>query len=528
MTASMEDLVRYCVQEIAHDGDLGSTLSRVGSFMNEYYTRNPPPDEQQRSTFQALFEELRKQPHIQIGLAPTATTEVIIGQPEKKPEKKKTTGKRSSIQTVEPVTPDPDVMELGETGIPAKSPADGLELVPDVDAVPAMDLVGNYGERLRIAVDPEFSSLTLTRIADRTIPRTNPRLYTCLQFIARSRGNGLSADAVAAATGYDLKICYHHIRHLAAMDLIQKLRKNDFTRVDFCVHRDYLHLVPDDWTYSPRTTRDSQQGTSARGSVADDAEFESGSERLDPTHEATPRLLRERVVALLKAGQDTALPYTQLFAAAGYKSDQGSQDWDFFCATVEDMVRDGELVKSLKKAAAGAPVLCVRLPGDQPPDPVAARMQPTRMRPRKSINNGSTTIDDDDSSVDIAPPVSTSMKRGAEDGPTGEPPLKRKRGRPRKDEVEARAATQPTPDPKSAKKDDSHARDASPPWATKRKAGPRPPSPAYVPKRIPTPPWAELDRPGRPQTPPPPPPPKHTPASLAKLDPVCDASVMLP
>lgn len=135
--------------------------------MNEFYTRNPPPDEQQRSTFQALFEELRKQPHIQIGLAPTATTEVIIGQPEKKPEKKKPTSKRLSIQTVEPATPDPDVMELGETGIPAKSPADGLELVPDVDAVPAMDLVGNYGERLRIAVDPEFSSLTLTRIADR-------------------------------------------------------------------------------------------------------------------------------------------------------------------------------------------------------------------------------------------------------------------------------------------------------------------------------------------------------------------------
>lgn len=25
MTASMEDLVRYCVQEIAHDGDLGKS-----------------------------------------------------------------------------------------------------------------------------------------------------------------------------------------------------------------------------------------------------------------------------------------------------------------------------------------------------------------------------------------------------------------------------------------------------------------------------------------------------------------------
>lgn len=125
----------------------------------------------------------------------------------------------------------------------------------------------------------------------------------------------------------------------------------------------------------------------------------------------------------------------------GYVKSNDGADWDFFCATVEDMVRDGEVVKSLKKAAAGAPVLCVRLPSDETPDPVAARMQPTRMRPRRSVNNGNTTIDDDDSGMDISVPhSSTSMKRPADEAAGGEPPLKRKRGRPRKEEVEARAA----------------------------------------------------------------------------------------
>lgn len=95
-----------------------------------------------------------------------------------------------------------------------------------------------------------------------------------------------------------------------------KVRKNDFSRVDFCIHRDFKDIIPADWMLRTGKEKDEkQQGASARGSVADDVEFESGSERLDPKHEASPRLLRERVFAVFAESSETSIPYTQLFAA---------------------------------------------------------------------------------------------------------------------------------------------------------------------------------------------------------------------
>ncbi|EJD41676.1 hypothetical protein AURDEDRAFT_153172 [Auricularia subglabra TFB-10046 SS5] len=268
-----------------------------------------------------------------------------------------------------------------------------------------------------------------------------------------------------------------------------------------------------------------------RDSGADDADMESGSERLDPKDQASPALLRERVISVLKEAAG-AIPYTQLFAAAvrpcvmppahladtsqGYSKASvrfaDGSDWEFFCAIVEEMVADGSLVKALKKANGGAPVLCVRLPNDDPPDPVAASMKPSRMRPRKSTQNGAHNVDDDGESGAEGP--STVAKRPADDAPNGEPPLKRKRGRPRKEEVEARAAAAAA-EGKLSKRDEP--REPTPPWAAKRKAGVRLPSPPWVPKRIPTPPWTEGDKPGRPVTPPPPE--MLNPTTLGKIEP---------
>lgn len=183
---------RFARNEYSRSPLPGSTLTRVGSFMNEFYTRSPPPTDEERSTFQALFEVLRKEPHIVIGLAASANAEVVIGHPERI-AKKPTQGKKPSSQYTLAgpdhatanggvATPEAET-EMDDAATPSKQitppglarpAAEGLQLIPDAATIPSMDLVSTFGEKLRIAVDPEFACYTLTGMPNR-VHHLSPR-----------------------------------------------------------------------------------------------------------------------------------------------------------------------------------------------------------------------------------------------------------------------------------------------------------------------------------------------------------------
>lgn len=116
--------------------------------------------------------------------------------------------------------------------------ASTLDVVPDATEASLQDLKTQYGDGLRIAVDPDTSFAAITgshlRVRQPIFPRfdhTNsytvkpsklsPMVYTALQFITRGREQGISVVDLGKKTKYDQKTCFYLVKQLIDLDLMQ-------------------------------------------------------------------------------------------------------------------------------------------------------------------------------------------------------------------------------------------------------------------------------------------------------------------
>ncbi|KAH7102207.1 hypothetical protein BKA62DRAFT_700617 [Auriculariales sp. MPI-PUGE-AT-0066] len=495
----MEKVALYCFKEIAHDGDLGSSFPRLIAFLNNYYTINPPASDHDRLAPAPVFDTLRKMPRIVVGLAPEADIEVAINPEDTKAEEKRRARRTSEIQP----------LPLGGPGGPT-SPSrsrigrwNAVTLEPLIENARTQEvsmLLTLYGDRLRIAVDPELAALTLTGQNSRHMPQSNSRMWTVLQFIARARVEGLTSDALAKLTNFDHKVVYAKIRQGIAMNLIFKVNKSGAKRGDHTIHKDYRNQVPDTWIVrNPEDDDLPGPSGSARNSVGAEEEDEIKPVIMDTSNPSAPKTVRavvDHIFSVLTKNHPKTITYVQLFSSVFPTATEA--EWSLFCQTAEQMAKDQKILKQLQQVDGGNQRLFVSLPNGQPADPIALATQPPKSCPvlKPTAAPAATT---GAPKAFVFRESTYPRKRPADHPPLGETVSKRLRplNVPPGHIVPLGVLTNGVAQPKPKE------RQSTPPWAIERKNGTRLPSPDWVPKRPPTPPWQKIS-PALPRKPVPP------------------------
>lgn len=330
----MEDLLRYCVHELAFDGDLGCNIDRLKVLVRSYYEGLQPSFVQNLDdAFLAfIWRLLRQQPSIQIKLIKETSLEVYIAPQKSKKAKA-----------------DKDTSE--------STPDTGTELIEEAKTLSLNELLQTYGNGLRIAVDPEtcFRALTGSHIRQ---PKLTPMVYTALQLISRYREEGLSVVDLGKKTGYDQKTCFYLVKQLLSMDYIVKLAKGGSGGGNFCIHKSF-YLRSSFWQGIRDETTEinqDQEGAKQHGGLFAE---------MDSRHLASPELIKSRITKLLKMSENGLHYYHNLLVTIGF-SKPAKKDRRFFINRVRDLIKEKVIEKVLvpRKGKQSSKALCIRLVED--------------------------------------------------------------------------------------------------------------------------------------------------------------------
>ncbi|KAG1841331.1 hypothetical protein DFJ58DRAFT_845058 [Suillus subalutaceus] len=168
----MDELVHHCLRELSFDGDLGCNVSRLRDFIVGFYSHDATHPQVVDDAFCAfVWSIVVQQPTVRVGTVPVGVSSEVYIAPQ-------TSAKR-------------------------KAAAKGEE----------------YGEDLRIAVDPETSFAAITGSHIRS-SKLSPMVYSALQLITRGREEGITTVELGRKTKYDQKTCFYVIKQLLELDLM--------------------------------------------------------------------------------------------------------------------------------------------------------------------------------------------------------------------------------------------------------------------------------------------------------------------
>jgi oxalate---CoA ligase len=119
----------------------GCSVSRLSTFVKEFYSSQATYPQNVDEAFCAfVWSLIVQQPNIRVGLVPEGVTSEVWIAPQVSAKRK--------------------ANERGETHVQTQPPE--LEIVPDATIRPMGDLQAEYGEKLRIACDPESTYAAIT------------------------------------------------------------------------------------------------------------------------------------------------------------------------------------------------------------------------------------------------------------------------------------------------------------------------------------------------------------------------------
>ncbi|PIL30968.1 transcription factor [Ganoderma sinense ZZ0214-1] len=224
----MDDLVRHCLRELSFDGDLGCDVSRLRDFISDFYSAASSSGRVEGQNVDDAFcafvwSVIIQQLGVRVGTLPAgSSTDVYIAPQASAVKKAKAKGEDAAAEDSAPVT--------------------GLDIVEDAVIRPLEDLRKQYGESLRVAVDPEttFAALTGSHIRP---SKLTPMIYTGLQIITRGRERGVSVLDLGKQSGYDQKTCFYIIKQLVDLDLVVKLRQPGVS-TNIAVHKYFYERSP--------------------------------------------------------------------------------------------------------------------------------------------------------------------------------------------------------------------------------------------------------------------------------------------
>ncbi|KAJ7770882.1 hypothetical protein DFH07DRAFT_805534 [Mycena maculata] len=352
----MDELLHHCLRELSFDGDLGCNVSRLRDFVVDFYAHSTTTSTQNPDdAFCAFIWSLVvQQPTVIVGIIPEGITSEVWIAPQNSAKRK---AKAKGEETVEVDPP-------------------RLDIVPDARNRSLDDLKVQYGDKLRLAADPEatYAAITGTHIR---FPKMSPMVYSALQIITRGRDAGVSVVELGQKSKYDQKTCFYLVRQLTELDLVVKVRRGGVGS-HFCIHK-YFFDRSESWKeIREEETRAAAESEAPPQTAPTDTQDEDGSPAhlqtlnftpIDARHLSSMPLVKARIIKLLKASKNSMHASNNMLVAIGFARPTKT-DRRFFASRtrelVEQRVIENVFVPSKKRNATNGGVKCFRLVSADP------------------------------------------------------------------------------------------------------------------------------------------------------------------
>ncbi|KAJ3509802.1 hypothetical protein NLJ89_g5025 [Agrocybe chaxingu] len=346
----MDELVRHCLRELAFDGDLGSDVSRLKDFIAAFYAHANASHTQSLDDafYSFIWSLVVQQPTVLVGLVPEGVTSEVWVAPQVSAKRKAQARGEDHVETTPPK----------------------LDPIPDSKTAPLDTLRRTYGDRLRIAAEPEaiFAAITGSHIRS---SKMSPMVYSTLQIVTRGRDNGVSVVELGRKSGYDQKTCFYLVRQLTEMDLILKVRRGG-VGTHFCVHK-YFFERSSSWKSIVDEETQAESLQNKLPSAEDDLIVEESNVEnpqllnftpIDARHLSSFPLISNRVIRLLKASRNHMHASNNMLVTLGFPNPTKT-DRRFFQSRIREMVQQGLIEKvvvpNTRSKSSDATVKCFRL-----------------------------------------------------------------------------------------------------------------------------------------------------------------------
>ncbi|KAG6837874.1 hypothetical protein H0H93_013027 [Arthromyces matolae] len=344
----MDELVHHCLRELSFDGDLGSNVSRLRDFIVDFYSHNTSPQNPDDSFCAFIWSLVAQQPTVRIGTVPPGITSEVWVAPQISAKRK--------------------AKAKGEEHVETKPPE--LDIVPGARDRTLDHLQKEYGDNLRIAVDPDaiYAAVTGSHIR---FAKMSPMVYSALQIITRGRENGVTVVELGQRSKYDQKTCFYLVRQLTELDLVVKVRRGG-VGTHFVIHRHFYDRSPH---WKAIREEEDQAETSHKAPVDPTTDVYEEEEKntdiqsldftpIDARHLSSLPLIRGRVVKLLKASKNQMHASNNMLITLGF-ANPTKTDRRFFQSRVREMIQQGVIEKvvvpSNRRKASNTSVKCFRL-----------------------------------------------------------------------------------------------------------------------------------------------------------------------
>ncbi|GAA5943039.1 uncharacterized protein JCM15063_006281 [Sporobolomyces koalae] len=332
----IDALIQYLLEEIAMDGDEGTSIPHLTDFVTEFYLQrpaHPSPAATQvvdHHFVQFVLTTLVEQPDIRLGLlkslsrpdppgplpsepAPSSTPlarsepehaspaeaqdEKSGSKPDKKPPRKQPAPSTSTTQTSTAPTHELVLLPLSTS---ADSLRDLLATATNVQSSTAAD----RGELRVLVSNPAtiWKAITLSHSKPTSI---TPMVWRVLQHVSRQRTEGSTVVRLSRELEVDPKSMFHYIKIMVALGIVKKFTAIDHgMRTNRILHTRYLATSPH-WQVhiaSDPNHADDEDGHRRNDSDHDES-FAAGGQMstISALYLSTnPRLIRNRIIRALK------------------------------------------------------------------------------------------------------------------------------------------------------------------------------------------------------------------------------------
>ncbi|KAG2370198.1 hypothetical protein BDR07DRAFT_1386752 [Suillus spraguei] len=354
----MDELVHHCLRELSFDGDLGCNVSRLRDFIVGFHSHDATYPQVVDDAFCAfVWSIVVQQPTVRVGTVPAGVSSEVYIAPQ-------TSAKRKAAAK-------------GEVLIEEAPPS--LTLVENARDRSLEDLKAEYGEDLRIAVDPETSFAAITGSHIRS-SKLSPMVYSALQLITRGREEGITTVDLGRKTKYDQKTCFYVIKQLLELGLIIKARRGGVGNHS-CIHKYFVERSAFWQRIQQEEAKDdepivvgeshSQDATPVEDRTPSVAPLELDFEPVDSRHLSSLPLIKKRIVKLLKASQNNIHASNNLIITIGF-SNPTKTDRRFFQTRLRELIAQGVIERVLVPSSKVKDrlVKCIRLvaPDNQLPE----------------------------------------------------------------------------------------------------------------------------------------------------------------
>ncbi|KAG1845522.1 hypothetical protein DFJ58DRAFT_800982 [Suillus subalutaceus] len=354
----MDELVHHCLRELSFDGDLGCNVSRLRDFIVGFYSHDATHPQVVDDAFCAfVWSIVVQQPTVRVGTVPVGVSSEVYIAPQ-------TSAKRKAAAK-------------GEVLVEEAPPS--LTLVENARDRSLEDLKAEYGEDLRIAVDPETSFAAITGSHIRS-SKLSPMVYSALQLITRGREEGITTVELGRKTKYDQKTCFYVIKQLLELDLIIKARRGGVGNHS-CIHKYFVERSAFWQQIQQEETKDDESIVIGESHPQDATPVEDGTpsaapseldfEPVDSRHLSSLSLIKNRIVKLLKASQNNMHASNNLIITIGF-ANPTKTDRRFFQTRLRELIAQGVIERVLVPSSKVKDrlVKCIRLvaPDNQLPE----------------------------------------------------------------------------------------------------------------------------------------------------------------